>query len=201
MVEIVDKPNRGFNANSRGAVGRPQVDVQRLAQAIAGPGNDTRTWLVEGTVASVDDRGTVKTGFVEPGASDEAKEEAARDAQEAVFADADGCVVSIQIEPEGTIITANWNGISCGRYGFMIMPIRAGDDVLVAVPDGDFNASGIEVVKILSNRTAQIPVDWNNDRVLFDLNVPFEVRAPAVRISSANLVLNGRKVNASPEDI
>ena len=184
MVEIVDKTTRGLESRSRGAVGRPQVDVQRLAAALAGPNNDTRTWLIEGTVGVVDDRGTFKT-----------------DDPEGVFAERDGCVVSVQIEPSGFMITANWNGISCGRYGFMLFPIRVGDDVLVAVPDGDFNASGIEVVKILSNRTAQIPADWNNDRVLFDLNVPMEIRGPAVRITSGNLVLNGRKVNASPEDI
>ncbi len=201
MVEIVDKTVRGPAARSRGAVGRPQIDVQRLAAAIAGPNLDTRTWLASGTVGILDELGTFKTGFVRSGASKDEKEAAAQEASDAVFVDPDGCVVSVQLEPSGIMITASWDGASCGRFGFVLFPIRAGDEVQVAIPDGDFNSDAIEVVRILSNRTAQIPSDWNNDRVLFDLNVPMEIRGPAVRITSANLVLNGRKVNVSPEDI
>ena len=139
MVEIVDKTVRGPAARSRGAVGRPQIDVQRLAAAIAGPGNDTRTWFVEGTVGLLDDRGTFKT-----------------DDPEGVFAEPDGCVVGVQIEPEGLMITANWNGISCGRFGFILFPIRVGDDVLVAIPGGDFAAC------TLPGMIPDISASWKN---------------------------------------
>jgi len=186
-IEVTDKtPRKGQMARRRGAVGRPNIDVQRLGRAIAGPGIDTRYWLAAGTVGHRDDRGTFVTNDTE-----------------AIYADRLGPVVSVRLEAnvDDRVITARWQGIGCGRYGFMLFPLRPGDEVVVAIPEGDLNSAAITIVAVLPNQTARIPQDWNNDRVLFDLNVPFEVKAPAIRMTSGSLVLNDRQVNFSPEDI
>src|SRR5688572_28896304 len=168
----------------RGGHGSPPVDLQRVARAMSGPGIDTRVWKVSGTVGVVTDDGEFDT--TDP---------------EAVYVDALGAVVSVRVEPSGELLTARWNGISCGRFGFVLFPIKPGAEVSVDVPAGDFNHPGITITGLASNSTAQIPTDWNNDGFLFSLNCPFEVRAPAIRMSSSNLVLNGRNVTRSPEDI
>jgi hypothetical protein len=174
----------GRGLSRRGGIGKPSIDVQRLAKAISGPGTDTRFWLSAGTVGLLDDNGEFNTSN-----------------KEAVYVDRLGAVVSVRLEPSGEVIAARYNGISCGRYGFMLIPIRPGDEVVVSIPDGDLNSPAITVVSLASNETAKVPSDWNNDRVLFDLNVPFEVRGPAIKITSTNLQLNGRVVSFSPEGI
>lgn len=169
---------------TRGGHGRPPIDVQRLARAVSGPGIDTRSWLHSGTVGVAGEGGEFRT-----------------DDPESVYVDRLGAVVRVRLEPGGEIVTARYHGISCGRFGFILVPIRPGDEVLVAVPDGDFNSPSITVIALAANATAKIPGDWNNDRVLFDTNVPLEIRGPAIRVSSPNLVLNGRPVAFSPEGI
>ena len=184
MVEIINKSKPGGRIARRGGIGKPTIDVQRLGKAIAAPGVDTRFWMASGTVGVQDDQGEFRT-----------------DDPEAVYVDDKGAIVSVRLEPNGEIINCRYNGIACGRYGFMLIPILPGDEVTVAIPDGDLNAPGITIIAIASNETAKIPTDWNNDRVLFDLNVPFEIRGPSVRIRSPNLELNGRPVAFSPEGI
>ena len=183
-IEFEHKTSTGLMGRRMGGAGKPTIDVQRLGKAIRGPGLDTRTWLVSGTVGVRDDRGTFKT-----------------DDPDAVFVDRLGVVASVRIEPNGQMINARWNGIACGRFGVILFPLKPGDDVTVAIPDGDLNSDSISIIDVQSDRTAQIPVDWNNDRVLFDLNVAFEIRAPSVRIRSSNLELNGRRVAFGPEPI
>ena len=170
----------------RRAMGRiaGSFDVQRAGNALSGPGVDTRGWLHAGTVGV----------FNEDGDFDP-------EDPEAVYADRLGAVADVQLEPTGIKVTARWNGVGCGRYGSILFPSRAGDQVVVAVPDGDFNSPSITIVSVMSDRTALIPEDWANDRVLFDLNVPLEIRGPAVTIRSPNLQLNGRLVNAGSENI
>lgn len=184
MIEFVHKAADYLMGRRGGGAGTPTIDIQRLARAIAGPGIDTRTWVTAGTVGVRDDRGTFKTN--DP---------------EAVYVDNLGAVVSVQTEPDGQMVTARWNGIACGRFGFILFPIRAGDEVTLLIPDGDFNSDAISIIDVHSNQTAQIPTDWNNDRVLWSLNVPLDIEGPAVRIRSPNLELNRRKVSYSPEGI
>jgi hypothetical protein len=183
-MDITDKTKRGNLARTGAGVGRPKIDVMRMARALQGPGNDTRTWICAGTVGSADDGGQFD-------ASD----------PDDIYADRSGVVVSVRLEPYDKIVTARWSGMSCGRYGFALFPIRPGDEVLVAFPDGDLNSPSATIFYAQANETAQIPSDWNNDRVLFDFNVPFEIRAPAVRIRSGALDLNNRTVVWGPEDI
>lgn len=168
----------------RGAVGPTAPDIQRLANAISGPGIDTNRWIASGTVGVIDDDGNFST--TDP---------------EAVYVDELGAVVDVRIEPSGEAVPARYNGIAVGRFGSMLIPLRGGDEVLVVIPDGDLNHPGVAIVGFQSNETAKIPTNWNNDRVLFQLAVPFEINGPAVRINSANLVLNGRPVVRSPEGI
>lgn len=161
-------------------------DVARVAEAIKGPGIDTRRWLEAGTVGIQLEDGT----FLTNGPA----------MLTAFFAGPKGLVVSVRLEPTDIIVQARvaWQG---GRAGSVLFPVRAGDEVVVAIPGGDLKSPDIAVVGSLTNMTAPIPTDWNNDRVLWELAVPFQVRAPAVSIESPNLLLNGRKVSPSPEDL
>lgn len=180
----------------RGAVGRPKPDVARVAEALSYPGIDPRTWLSAGTVGNRDDDGEfTTTGFADsPGDGPQVPD--------STYTDELGTVVDVRLEPAGDIITARWAGIGVGRFGRMLFPLRGGDEVIVLIPNGDRNSGAITVVAVLPNQTAQLPEDWNNDRVLFDLAVPFEIRAPTVKINgAAGLTLNGRPVVFSPESI
>lgn len=165
-------------------VGQPQFDIPRIARALRSPGIDPRTWLTTATVGVRNENGDFIT-----------------DDPEGIYADRLGAVVSVRLEPSEQIVTAHWSGVSVGRFGVLLFPLRPGDDVLVAIPDGDPNSDGIEVVGAKADQTALIPQDWNNDRVLLSTVVPIEIRGPAVKIDSPNLGLNGRKVNRGPEDI
>ena len=82
-----------------------------------------------------------------------------------------------------------------GRFGVMIFPLRGGDEISVEITGGNFKSPGVSIIAVKSNQTAKVPTDWNNDRVLFDLNVPFEVRAPAIRMTSTRLwiTITGRR--------
>lgn len=182
MVRAIDRRQRGRGKPTVGAESGV-VDVQRFAQALAGPGLDTRTWLSAGTVGARDTQGTFT---VDP---------------ESVFASQLGTVVDVRLEPSGRMVTAKWNGLSVGRYGSILFPIRAGDDVIVVFPTGDPNDGSATIISLLGDRTALAPSNWNNDRVLFELNVDLEISGPGIRITSTNLELNGRPVRFSPESI
>lgn len=183
-----------------GGVGTPTIDVQRLARALASPGIDTRQWVEVGTVGFlIGER--FFTGALDPGASTEQKKAAAEKASKAIYADELGTVVSVRIESTGQMVTARWNGIGCGRFGVFLFPIRPGDEVTILIPGGDMNSGAISIIDVQSNETAKIPTDWNNDRVLLSTSVPIEIEAPAIRIRSPLLDLNGRKVAFSSEGI
>jgi hypothetical protein len=178
-IEVKDMTKRRTRHQAR-----PPVDVQRVARAVRSPGIDSRSWFEAGTVGVENEEGDFVT-----------------DDPEAIYVDQLGAVVSVRLEPSGEIVTARYNGIACGRMGFMLVPIRPGDEVLVAIPNGDYNSPAVTIVGVASNQTAQIPTNWNNDRVLFQLNVPLEIRAPILRIDSNQLALNGRLVAFGPEGI
>lgn len=170
----------------RAATGTPTIDVERIAAGLRTPGIDPRTWLSAGTVGFEGADGVFHTS--------------GELAANAFFVDTLGARVSVRLEPEDEIVTARV-GWLVGRAGRLLFPVRPGDEVVVAIPGGDFKSPACCVVGMLSNATASIPEDWNNDRVLFDLNVPFEVRAPAIKLESPALFVNGRKVNFGPEGL
>lgn len=170
----------------RGPRPLPSIDVEKLRVALRGPGQDTRTWFENGTVGSYDPN----TGaFVTTGND------------ECVFASTLGLVAAVRLEPLGEVVAARVGSLGAGRAGVVLFPIRPGDEVLVAIPGGALASAGLAIVGMLSNATARIPDDWNNDRLLFELNVPLQVRAPAINLDSPNLVLNGRGVARAGEGL
>lgn len=163
----------------------PSLDSTKLAKGLSGPGMDTRRYFSAGTIGSYDQTsGDFNTT-----------------APESVFVSERGVICSVRLEPTGEVISARVGWLGAGRFGSMLVPVRPGDEVLVSIPDGDLNHPSVAIVGLLSNETVKIPTDWNNDRVLFDLNVPFQVRAPAIDLDSPNLVLNGRGVRRSQEGL
>lgn len=182
MVKAIDRRSRRGGTAPTPA-DRGTVDVQRLGQALAGPGLDTRDWLSAGTVGARDPQGEF---VIDP---------------QSVYASQLGTVVDVRLEPSGRMITARWNGLSVGRFGSILFPIRAGDDVVVLFPNGDPNDGSATIIGLIGDRTALTPEDWNNDRVLFDLNVTLEIRGPAIKLTSPNLLLNNRPVRPGPGGI
>lgn len=170
---------------NRGTRVIPSLDIDKLRSAMRGPGLDTRTWYEAGTVGTYDENGD----FVTTGNGN------------AVFASTLGLVAAVRLEPLGEVVAARVASIGAGRAGAFLFPVRPGDEVLVAIPSGSLASAAVAIVGMLPNATARIPDDWNNDRVVFDLAVPFEVRAPAIRLDSPNLVLNGRGVARSGEGL
>lgn len=178
----------------RGAIAGATIDSQRLAEIVRMPGIDPRLWISAGTVGTRDDDGEFVTDvLVAP--------ESGPDVPDSVYVDDRGAVVDVRLEPSGDVVTAQWSGVGVGEFGSILFPVRGGDSVLVLIPDGDLNSPDISIVAVLSSATRKVPRDWNNDRVLFNLNVPLEIRGPAVSIRSNNLRLNGRAVAASNEGI
>lgn len=177
-MEIENKTRRRPRAHPRQA-----IDVQRIAEALKGKGIDTRTWLKSATVGVWTDGGQFVT--TDP---------------DGIYADRLGAVVDVRIEPEGLYGTARWNGVGVGQFGSILYPIRPGEEVVVGIPDGELG-SDLIILASQSNRVAQIPADWQNDRVLFDMRVPFEIRGPNVFITSPILSLNGRLVNRGADPI
>lgn len=197
-MKVNDKTPKGRTTmrRPRGAVGRPKIDVQRVAEALAMKGIDPRLWVSAGTVGTVDpDGGFSTTRLVDtPGDGPQVPE--------ATYTDSLGLVADVRLEPAGDIVTARWPGISVGRFGSLLFPLRAGDEVVVLFPDGNLDSPAATIIALLPDETAPVPSDWNNDRVLFDLNVPLEIRAPTITINGASsLTLQGRPVVFSPGSI
>jgi hypothetical protein len=153
---------------------------------------DPRPWVVSATVGIVDDNGQFST--VAPAGGPRSSE--------AVAVERNGAIVSVRIESTGEVVNVRYNGIAVGRFGAMLVPLRPGDEVLVAFPDGNIRHAGSAIVALQSNQTARLPADWANERVLFVLNVPFEIRAPTINLTAAGgVTINGRSVGPGPEGI
>lgn len=189
-------PRQGAFTRNPVAGIRRSPDIRRMAKALQSRNIDTRFWFSAGTVGHLDDRGT----FIAEG--DEAYIGSGNDRRAlAVAVEDDGVLVDVRLEPSGEYVTARYHGLGVGQFGAILFPILPGDEVVVAVPDGDLNSPAISIVTIASNIRAQIPTTWANDRVLFQARGPIEITAPAIAIDSNNLVLNGRTVTRSGETI
>lgn len=185
-VDDKRKPKRKRVGVSGGGI-RKRPDVQRVARALAMPGIDPRIWATGGTVGVLNDSGE----FVTSG----------KFGRLARAASPNGVIISVRLDSYGIVIPARYHGMAVGRAGAALFPIMPGDEVLVVITDGNLRSAQITALPAGSNATAQIPSDWNNDRVLFDLSVPFQVRAPAIDLNSANMRINGRRVGSSEEPI
>jgi hypothetical protein len=113
-----------------------------------------------------------------------------------------GIVLDVRLDATGDVIAARYHGVASGRSGRILFPLQPGDEVLVVVTDGQLGSPQIAAMRYGLNATAAMDLgDWANDRVLFDLQVPLEVRAPAVSMDSPNLILNGRRVRRSQDPL
>ena len=186
-MKVTDKTGTGRRLARTRAGFRLAPDVARIGKGLAGP-TDPRRWCAIGTVGFFDADGR----FVD-------------DDTDAAFAGTKiGSVVDVRLEPDGDLVTARWSGAGMGEFGSILWPIKPGDLVAVLIPGGSINSPGISIVGLLGNvadASADVPDDWNNDRVLLRLRVPFELSAPAVEIRSGTLKLNGRAVLAGAESI
>jgi hypothetical protein len=137
------------------------ADVYRIADGMARPGLDTRSWVTYGTVASFGPP---------PDPSD----------PNAIVVAPEGVAVDVLVGTEETPVTCRY-GHQGGASATLLLPIRPGDLVLVAIPDGDLGLPG-EILRVCTNAGAPLPLEedrmpvFRNDRVsLFSL-VPIELR-------------------------
>jgi hypothetical protein len=142
---------------------------------------DTRFWCSYGTVCVIDDAGNVSV-------TDE----------EAVIVAADGVYADVLLEPSGIPTTCRVQLGVGGNSCTIFCPIRAGDEVLVTLPNGDTGMPPL-IVAVLNNKTAKLPMEPNkqpvfkNDRLsIFAKDVPIEIRNAAG--ASARLETDGTVV-------
>lgn len=165
--------------------GRKALDVRRMAAGLAAPGIDPRTWVSYGTVCTVGDDG-------EPDFSDE----------NAVFIDGAGVEVDVRLEPLNTVVTCVYAGVQGGARVSIFSPIKAGDRVLVTLPDGD--GLGPPVIKaILHSAASQLPMEsglpiFQNDRLLiYSEGQDVDVRAIGANatVTADNVQLGSRSAD------
>lgn len=165
--------------------------MQRIGKAAAFAGIDPRYWVSGGTVGVFNDQGEFITADTDE-----------KIAPDAVACEKDGVLVDVRLEPIGRFVSARYHGVHAGLAGSILVPIKAGDEVLVLIPDGRLNSPGISIVTILSNAIATIPTDWKNDRVLIDSPAyPVHIRSNSIRLDASSVLIKGRPVRNSQEPI
>jgi hypothetical protein len=141
---------RGFNA-------------RMLGEAIKQPGLDTRYWVSEGTVGTVN----TETGDFDP------------QDKRAIHNDSSGCHVDVLLEPLMIPCTCQYAGIQAGDVT-IYAPIRPGNRVVVSLPDGDL--TGGIITAILNSRSMRQPTKdrkpiFDNNRLLIHAqSVPIDIR-------------------------
>lgn len=141
---------RGFNA-------------RMLGEAIKQPGLDTRYWVSEGTVGTVN-----RTGEFDP------------NDKMAIHNTSAGCHVDVRLEPLMIPCTCQYAGIQAGDVT-IYAPIRPGYRVKVEFPDGDLTGGIISA--ILNSRSMRQPTQdrrpiFDNNRLLIHAQgVPIDIRA------------------------
>lgn len=134
------------------------LDIGRFGKAVAQPGIDPRHWVSYGTVCTINANGT--PNYFDPAA---------------VYLDADGCYVDVLLSPTMQHVTARYPGVQGGPRGTVYSPIGPGDEVLVALPEGDLSWPPV-IVKVMSGEHSRLPMNpdrtpiWQNDRVLLHGN-------------------------------
>jgi hypothetical protein len=134
-----------------------------MGKAIAAPGTDLRWWYSEGTVSKLDPA-TGDLDYTDP---------------RAIWNDSGGVHVDVELQPLGQHVTARYAGISAGEVT-IFAPIRPGDIVLVALPDGSTVRPVIE--KILHSRSNRQPTAGgkpifdNNRLFIYAKSTPIDIR-------------------------
>lgn len=162
----------------------PKLNIARLARALVSPEMDSRSWLESGTIGLLGD-----------------DDELDVESPESIYVDPFGAIVSVRLEPSGRMVTARYNGLGCGQFGSILVPISPGDEVLVGIPNGNYNSPGVQILGLCANATTRIPSDWNNDHVRLTSNLDVQIEAASIRLDAMHLFLNGRRVNPTSEDI
>lgn len=141
-------------------------DTRRVAQALAGPGIDTRVWASYATVAVVGDDG-------EPNYED----------PHAVHIGPEGVSVDVILDPSGIPMTVRYLGVAGGQAGSIQYPIAPGDELVVLIPDGEMGGAPV-ALPALSSSWAKMPLGpdgkpvFKNDRILvLARGTPIDVRA------------------------
>jgi hypothetical protein len=140
------------------------IDIRRLGRALTQAGIDSRHWVSYGTVATVDDDGDIDFTDVR-----------------AVYIGPQGVECDVVLEPLNLHVVCIYAGIQGGRDCSFMSPIRAGDRVLVCLPDGDPTVPPV-IQAILHSADHRMPMEgglpiFQNDRILlFAQNVDVEVR-------------------------
>lgn len=150
------------SGHTHGTDVRRGLDARALSEAVSRPGIDSRAWVMEGTVGTMDPAsGTMDF-------SD----------NRAIWNDSAGVHVDVLLA-NGHHVTARY-GLQAGELTF-ISPIRPGDPVEVTFPGGSL-ASPI-ITRILNSRSNRQPVDsarkpvFANDRVLLHAKTtPIDIR-------------------------
>lgn len=146
-------------------------DARAFAEAIRGPGMDTRTWCSYGTVGVIGDDGSFDTSSME-----------------AILVAPDGVYADVRLEPSGMPVTCRVQ-LGIGSTGTILAPIKPGDAVLVHVASGN-PAAGPVIGAILTTQEAKLPLDsarksiFKNDRLLIQVgsNLPVEVNAKRINL-------------------
>ena len=94
------------------------ADVERIREALSGPGADTRFWASAGLVTA--------EPTIEPG----------------------GVYAAVQLVPSGIEITARLGVAYAGPGRGVWAPLHKDDEVLVVVPDGDFASGAVIVARL-----------------------------------------------------
>lgn len=148
--------------------GAPQIDVARLAGAMARPGMDTRVWLSMAVVA------TVRNGRVDD-----------TDAS-AVIVGPEGVEVDVVLLPDKVPTTCRFP--SGGTMSTDDWPLRPGAELVVAIPEGVPGTSPV-ILGVLNSAADNLPVDtdgkplFRHDRRLIWANgVPIDLRTGGARV-------------------
>ena len=143
---------------------REGIDPSALRSLSRGPGTDTRRWCEMGTVATLDDE-TGDWDFKD---------------KRAVVNGPEGVEVDVRLEPLDQLVSCKYAGIQAGEVT-IFAPIRPGDIVLVAMPQGG-NTQPV-IVAILQSRSKRQPLGPNrkplfdNQRLLIHAKtVPIDIR-------------------------
>ncbi len=141
---------------------RSGIDAHALSRAVERPGIDTRAWVMEGTVCTLD-RNSGDFDYTD---------------HRAVWNDSGGVHVDVLLS-NGHHVTARYAGIQAGDVT-ILAPIRPGDPVVVVNPGGSLMVP--VVVAILHTRSNRQPTAnrvpiFDNYRLLMYANtVPIDIR-------------------------
>jgi hypothetical protein len=149
---------------------RRVTDTGRLATALTRSGIDPRYWVSYGTVATIGDDGT--PDFT---------------SKSAVYIGPEGVEADVVLEPLDVAVVAHYAGLAGGRETTFYTPLRAGDRVLVCLPDGNPMVPPV-IVAVLHNAGDTVPMEggrpiFQNDRALLRTRtVDIDIRAGGTKV-------------------